>query len=108
MRPIEDYRRHVGMREGTHHKATLFRSDRLLLGLNCLEPGQSQAVHRHAGQDKFYLVMEGRGKFTVGRSLVEAGPGEIVWAAAEEDHGVENQSAERLVLVVGIAPAPLP
>jgi len=103
---IQDYRTHVGARLGKHYKATLFRSDRLLLGLNCLEPGQTQPVHRHSGQDKFYLVMEGRGDFTIGETRVEAGPGEIVWAPADEDHGVENQGAERLVLFVGIAPAP--
>jgi hypothetical protein len=34
-------------------KADLFRGDRLFVGLNCFEPGQSQAAHVHAGADKF-------------------------------------------------------
>jgi quercetin dioxygenase-like cupin family protein len=106
MKPVQDYRAHVGTQPGKHYKTTLFRSDHLMLGLNCLEPGQSQPVHRHGGQDKFYLVMEGRGDFRVGTERFEAGPGEIIWAAAEEKHGVDNQGDERLVLVVGIAPAP--
>lgn len=101
-----DYRDHVGSREGKHYKTTLFRTDRLLLGLNCLDPGQIQPVHTHVGQDKFYLVQEGRGRFTVGGERFEAGPGEVVWAPSGVDHGVENRSDERLTLLVGIAPAP--
>ena len=61
-----DYAEHAGADAGRFFKATLFRSGRLLLGLNCLEPGQAQAVHDHADQDKFYLVLEGEGAFTVG------------------------------------------
>ena len=41
---------HVGSREDKFYKTTLFRSDALLLGLNCLEPGQIQQPHDHAGQ----------------------------------------------------------
>jgi mannose-6-phosphate isomerase-like protein (cupin superfamily) len=103
---VQDYREHVGAREGKHHKATLFQSPKLLLGLNCLEPGQVQSVHTHADQDKFYAVQEGRGLFTVGSETFEAGPASVVWAPAGIDHGVRNEGSERLVLLVGIAPAP--
>src|SRR2546427_4343471 len=41
-------------------KLDCFRSDRLLVGLNCFEPGQEQPVHAHAGADKFYLVVTGK------------------------------------------------
>jgi len=104
--PSTHYRDHVGSREGKHYKATLFQSDRLLLGLNCLDPGQVQPVHAHSGQDKFYLVQEGRGEFIVGDERFACGPGEIVWAPAGVDHGVENRGADLLVLLVGIAPSP--
>ncbi len=42
---------HVGARPDKFYKATLFRGDALLLGVNCLEPGQTQPAHDHAGQD---------------------------------------------------------
>ena len=42
---------HAGARPDKFYKTTLFRGDALLLGLNCLEPGQTQAVHDHADQD---------------------------------------------------------
>ena len=75
-----DYRDHAGATAERFFKATLFRSGRLLLGLNCLEPGQAQAVHDHADQDKFYFVLEGEGAFTVGAEARTAGPGVAVWA----------------------------
>lgn len=104
--PVAYLSEHVGRSEPKHFKATLFESERVLLGVNCLEPGQVQPVHTHAGQDKAYLVQEGRGMFTVGEDTFEAGAGAVVWAQAGTPHGVENRGTERLVLVVAIAPSP--
>jgi quercetin dioxygenase-like cupin family protein len=106
MDPFKHYRDHVADKAGGVGKSTLFRSDRLLLGLNTLDAGAEQAAHTHDGQDKFYHVLEGRGVFTVGSDRREAGPGEVVWAASGVLHGVRNDGPERLVLLVGIAPAP--
>lgn len=100
---IED---HVGVKEEKFYKTTLFQSDTLLLGLNCLEPGQEQPPHQHSDQDKFYFVVEGNGRFWIGDEQVEAGVGEVVWALAGLIHGVENHGPERLTLLVGIAPSP--
>jgi quercetin dioxygenase-like cupin family protein len=97
---------HTGAQPDKFYKTTLFRGDALLLGLNCLEPGQAQAPHAHAGQDKFYYVVEGAGRFQVGEAFASAGPGEVVWAPAGVVHGVSNDGQERLTLMVGIAPAP--
>ncbi len=100
------YKDFVGARAPKFHKATLARSERLLLGLNCLEPGQEHAAHIHHGQDKFYFVIEGEGEFEVAGEKHTAGAGEIIWAPAKVPHGVANRSTERLVLLVGMAPAP--
>lgn len=97
---------HTGARADRHYKATLFRSDALLLGVNCLEPGQEQAPHDHVGQDKFYYVVEGQGRFQIASETVDAGPGDIIWAPAGVIHGVMNEGPIRLTLLVGIAPAP--
>lgn len=100
------YKEHVGRREDKFYKTTLFQAEHLMVGLNCLEPGQVQKVHDHADQDKFYYVIEGEGRFTVGDDVTEAGPGHIVWAAAGVPHGVENRSETQLVILMGIAPSP--
>ncbi|MEO8089335.1 MAG: cupin domain-containing protein [Gemmatimonadales bacterium] len=86
-------------------KADLFLSERLFVGLNCFEPGQSQTVHVHAGADKFYLVVTGKARMTVGEETREVGPGTVVWAPADLPHGVA-QALERTVLLVAIAPPP--
>lgn len=101
-RPLD----HAGARPDKFFKTTLFRGDALLLGLNCLEPGQVQAAHDHADQDKFYYVIEGQGGFQVGDEFATAGAGELVWAPAGVVHGVRNDGQTRLTLLVGIAPAP--
>jgi mannose-6-phosphate isomerase-like protein (cupin superfamily) len=96
----------IGVREDKFYKTSLFESSRLLLGLNCLEPGQVQQPHIHGDQDKFYYVLEGSGQFWLGQDRLHVGVGQIVWAPAGLSHGVENNSDGRLSLLVGIAPAP--
>lgn len=103
---ITHYHDHTGSRPDKFYKTTLFQSEHLLLGLNCLEPGQVQPVHDHTGQDKFYYVIEGEGLFTVGSNTTRAGSGSVVWAPAGVPHGVENKGTARLTLLVGIAPSP--
>src|SRR6187200_1268531 len=54
---------HADWRPDKMGKRTLFESPRLLVGLNCFEPGQSHALHAHHGMDKVYQVIEGEGLF---------------------------------------------
>lgn len=97
---------HVGAKIEKFYKTTLFQGSNLMIGLNCLEPGQVQSVHHHADQDKCYYVIEGIGQFTIGDEVSEVGPGHVVWAQAGVSHGVENRGQERLTILVGIAPPP--
>lgn len=99
-----DYRDRVGADPEKFFKSTLAETPRLLLGLNCLEPGQAQAGHSHADQDKFYFVIEGVGDFTVGDENRQASQGVVVWAPAGAPHSVANNGRARLVLLVGLAP----
>jgi len=103
---FKDYRLNTGRREDKHFKATLFEGASLIVGVNCLEPGQTQPVHHHQGADKVYVVMEGEGLFTVGDERHQGQPGDVIWAPAGVPHGVENHSGGRLTLLVGIAPPP--
>ena len=86
-------------------KIDCFRSDRLLVGLNCFEPGQGQPVHAHAGADKFYFVVSGKARFILGDRTLDARAGDLVLAPAGVPHGVER-ALEPTVLLVAIAPAP--
>jgi quercetin dioxygenase-like cupin family protein len=106
MTSVKSLQDHVGSRTEKFFKATLFHSEAMLLGLNCLEPGQVQHPHDHSDQDKFYYVVEGEGNFWLGEEQIVVGAGNVVWAAAGVVHGVKNEGASRLTLLVGIAPAP--
>jgi quercetin dioxygenase-like cupin family protein len=88
-------------------KADLFDGSTLFAGLNCFEPGQSQPVHSHAGADKFYLVISGKARMTVGDQTRVAGAGTLVIAPAGVPHGVA-EALERTVLLIGMAPPPRP
>jgi quercetin dioxygenase-like cupin family protein len=95
----------AGFAANTFAKRDLTRGERLFLGLNCFEPGQSQAVHRHAGADKFYLIVSGNASMIVGEQTRDAGPGTLVWAPSGVPHGVAR-AHERTVMLVGMAPPP--
>ncbi|HET6797911.1 MAG TPA: cupin domain-containing protein [Gemmatimonadales bacterium] len=86
-------------------KADLFLGQHLFVGLTCFEPGQSQRVHVHGGSDKFYLVLSGKARITVGSQTREVTEGTVVWAPADIPHGVE-QALERTVLLVAMGPPP--
>jgi quercetin dioxygenase-like cupin family protein len=87
-------------------KIALGATARLHLDLYALEPGQTQKVHTHDDQDKVYVVLEGRGRYTVGGAEETLEPGEAIVAAAGAPHGVLNDSAARLLLLVIVAPPP--
>lgn len=105
--PVE-YRKLVGSNPDRMFKSTIFESSRMLLGLNCLEPGQSDRVHTHPDQDKFYFVLEGEGEFAIGDDTLRAGQGQAVLAPAGVTHGVKNNGAQRLVILMGLTPWPAP
>jgi quercetin dioxygenase-like cupin family protein len=105
MSNFTNFRTHIGFNPDKQFKATMFKSQNLMLGLNCLEPGQEQKSHTHDAQDKFYYVVEGVGDFVVGDEERTVGEGSVIWAPAGVSHGVtNNDNKKRLVLLVGIAP----
>ncbi len=87
-------------------KLSLFETDQMFCDVYCLAPGQAQHVHTHAGATKFYYVIEGEGRFTVGERSERLGPGAVAWSEPDEPHGVANESEGDLVLLVAMAPNP--
>jgi mannose-6-phosphate isomerase-like protein (cupin superfamily) len=87
-------------------KASLFATERLYYDLYCLEPGQAQKVHAHAGSDKVYLVLDGRALITIGDEERELSPLESALAPAGAPHGVRNDGQVPLCLLVVTTPPP--
>jgi mannose-6-phosphate isomerase-like protein (cupin superfamily) len=87
-------------------KATLFQSDRLLVGLNAFEPGQEHRLHAHAGMDKVYHVLAGSGVFLLEGREAPMAAGMTLIAPEGVLHGIRNTGGERLLVLAILAPSP--
>lgn len=102
-RSIADAKRFA---EEKYQKVNLFESPLSMLDVYCLLPGQSQKLHNHKNNDKYYLIWEGRATVQIGTEIRELGPGEAALAKPGIDHSIANNSAEPLVALVFQAPKP--
>jgi len=87
-------------------KATLFQSDRILVGLNAFEPGQEHKLHAHAGMDKVYHVLAGSGVFLLEGREAPMTAGMTLIAPEGVLHGIRNTGGERLLVMAILAPSP--
>lgn len=87
-------------------KTTLFRSERVLVGLNAFEPGQEHGLHTHEGMDKVYHVIEGEGLFLLDGETVPMEAGVLLVAPEGVPHGIRNTGTGRLIVLAVLAPAP--
>jgi mannose-6-phosphate isomerase-like protein (cupin superfamily) len=87
-------------------KNNFFDCPQMVADFYCLEPGQRQKIHHHEGEAKIYLVLSGRGEFTIGDERRELGPGGAACSPPGVMHGVNNTSDERLTALVVMAPNP--
>ena len=87
---IIDSTRHRRFSAEKMQKLSLFETGQMFCDVYCLRPGQSQHVHTHTGATKFYFVIEGEGRFTVGDRRVSLGHGAVAWSEPDEPHGVAN------------------
>ena len=97
---------HAAWRADKMGKSTLFESPRLLVGLNAFEPGQSHALHAHAGMDKVYQVVDGEGVFLLEGRELPMKAGDLLVAPDGVPHGVRNTGAGRLLVLLILAPSP--
>jgi quercetin dioxygenase-like cupin family protein len=87
-------------------KATIFESERILVGLNAFLPGQEHALHAHEGMDKVYHVLAGTGRFLLTEKEIPMEPGVMLIAPSGVPHGIRNDGDERLVVAAILAPGP--
>ena len=97
---------HAEWRTDKMGKSTLFESSRLMVGLNAFEPGQSHALHAHAGMDKLYYVVEGEGLFLLEGTELPMRAGDALVAPEGVAHGIRNTSGARLLVMAVLAPSP--
>jgi len=103
---LDDVRPKAAFQPAKMGKSTLFQGAAMMVGLNAFEPGQAHAPHAHAGVDKLYQVVEGRGEFSVGDVVQSHSAGALVFAPAGIPHGVKNPGPARLLVLVVMSPPP--
>ncbi len=96
----------AAFQEGKMARHRLAATARLQTDLYCLRPGQAQAAHVHAEQDKLYVGIEGRSLIRVGPEVEWLEPGMLVVAPAGAEHGLENPTPDPCVVLVVVAPPP--
>jgi oxalate decarboxylase/phosphoglucose isomerase-like protein (cupin superfamily) len=71
-------------------------SERMLVGIAWLEPGDVHLLHPHPHADDWYYVIEGSALFTVSDGVIRGGPGTALFLPAGVPHRIENDGGERL------------
>jgi len=97
---------HASFKPDKMGKSTLFTSERIMVGLNCFEPGQEHKLHAHEGMDKVYHVLQGEGVFVLEDDEVRMQAGIMLVAPEGVPHGIRNTSDERLIVLAILAPSP--
>ncbi len=97
---------HAVFQAGKMGKSTIFRSERILVGLNAFEPGQEHTLHAHEGMDKVYQVLSGTGVFLLENREIEMEAGVMLVAPEGVPHGIRNTGRDRLIVLAVLAPSP--
>ena len=89
-------------------RVRVFRTDALQQDLWCVEPQQATPVLRYAATDVSYTVIGGQAWFVTEQGEVGLDPLASVLVPAGVTHGIDNRSADPLiVLAVGAPPGDL-
>ncbi len=97
---------HAKLQPDKMAKIALAATPRALLDLYCVAPGQEQKPHTHGDQDKFYVVLGGRGRSRLGAPEHALEAGAALAAPAGAEHGLVNEGAARLLVVPRVTPPP--
>jgi|1048.fasta_scaffold132334_1 quercetin dioxygenase-like cupin family protein len=97
---------HVRLTAERWYKGTIYQSEHMLIGVDCLAAGQSQPAHMHRGHDKMYFVQSGSGEFTIGTTVTVCNAGSIIVAPADTIHAVVNTGSAPLIMLICMAPEP--
>jgi quercetin dioxygenase-like cupin family protein len=102
---FKDYHDFICFKEDRYGKATLFENEAVLVGVNCMTPGQSLSKHAHEEQNRFYYVIEGQGDVKIEDEERHVAAGSVAWIPAGVAHTVVNSSDRPLIMLVSIVPA---
>jgi quercetin dioxygenase-like cupin family protein len=74
------------------------------LGEHVIPPGYSVPLHRHAGEDEVFFLLEGTLTIAGPAGEHQVGPGTTVQLPAGSRHGFRNDTAETVRFLVAVRP----
>jgi len=89
-----------------YQKNNLVSTDRSMLDVYCLLPGQRQGLHAHAENDKYYVIWRGEAEVTIGSETRTLRAGDVAVSVPGVEHSIANASKRPLVVLVFQAPKP--
>ncbi len=93
----------------TSQKIEVYKTDKTLSALWCLEPGQEVFHHRHPHADAVWICLQGEsGLYFAGNGQeVPIKKGMAVLAKAGQVHGMRNTGSDRFVFIGIAGPVPV-
>jgi mannose-6-phosphate isomerase-like protein (cupin superfamily) len=93
----------------TSQKIEVYKTDKTLSALWCLEPGQEVFHHRHPNADDVWICLQGEsGLYFPGDGQeVPIKKGMAVLAKAGQTHGMRNTGSDRFVFIGIAGPVPV-
>ena len=80
-------------------------TDRLMVRMNCYEPGQVTPMHMHPEEDEVMYIVEGEGIVTFkGRGNLPVKAGELVCLPSDQYHQITAGFEGRMVLIYFMTP----
>lgn len=79
----------------------LVGSERPMVGLAWLSPGETHLLHHHPYADEWYHLIRGSAEFTVGEDIIRGTPGSTLWIPRSVQHGIRNDTDETLEFLWG-------
>ena len=84
-------------------KSTIFRSERVMVGLNAFDPGQEHALHAMKAWTRSIRSSKAE-DFSYSKAMTF--PCKQFYWSEGAPHGIRNTGTERLLVLVILAPAP--
>ncbi|HYW22138.1 MAG TPA: cupin domain-containing protein [Nodularia sp. (in: cyanobacteria)] len=84
----------------------IFSTDSMHFNIYCIEPGQSNPLHKHSGSDKICYFVEGTGDVIVGDEIAAVRAGTTVHIPKNVGHEIINTGTERMIVILAQSPLP--
>ncbi|MBW4630060.1 MAG: cupin domain-containing protein [Brasilonema octagenarum HA4186-MV1] len=84
----------------------IFLTDSMHFNIYCIEPGQSNPLHKHSQSDEICYFVQGTGDVIVGDEIAAVKPGTSVHIPKDVGHEIINTGTERMIVVLAQSPLP--